>query len=456
MREDGGDCDEQNRGEKILERQPEHRGQAAGLEGLGRAIGRCAEMRRQGETMVASTGNRHNGADGRVERTRVLFMLGSVAGGGAERVVSHLVKHLDREQFDARVGLLWRHGEYLDEFVESDLVVARLAQGWIPYRDPPRWWQLLPSLALVPLQQREIVRRFRPHVVVTVTKSMNIAARFSLPLAGRRSLTWIVREGNNTGAMIDNESGARWQRALQNLAVRTAYRSADRVVAISDGVGDALSQRFHIDRTRVRTIHNAVDVAVVQARAAETVRDLPNMPFIVAAGRLVHQKGFDVLIRAFAGKLAGREVALVILGEGPERGALQQLTDRLGLEKRVQLMGFRSNPWSYFARAAAFVCSSRWEGFGNVIIEAMACGTPIISTDCDFGPREIVRHGDSGLLVPAGNVEALGDAMRSVVEDRLRAARLADGARQRADTFDVARLVDAYERLFRELRPGTL
>jgi len=401
--------------------------------------------------MVASTGDGHKGCDGGEKRTRVLFILGSAAGGGAERIVRHLVTHLNREQFDARVGLLWHHGDYLDDFAESDLVVARLAQGWIPYRDQPRWWQLLPSLALVPLQQREIVRRFQPHLVVTVTKSMNIAARFSLPLAGRRSLSWIVREGNNTGAMIDNESGAGWQRALQNFAVRTAYRNADRVVAISDGVGDALSRRFHIEATRVRTIHNAVDVAVVRARVAEPVSDLPNTPFIVAAGRLVHQKGFDLLIRAFAGTLAARDIALVILGEGPERDALQQLTNRLGLATRVQLMGFRANPWSYFARAAAFVCSSRWEGFGNVIIEAMACGTPVISSDCDFGPREIVRHGDSGLLVPPGNVEALGEAMRSVVDDRSLAARLAEGARRRADDFDVARMVDGYERLFREL-----
>ena len=153
------------------------------------------------------------------ERTRVLFVLGSMAGGGAERIVAHLVKHLNRDEFDARAGLLWRHGDYLDQFEDSELVVTRLAHGWIPYRDQPRWWQLLPSLALVPLQQREIVRRFRPHIVVTVTKSMNIAARFSLAFAGRRDLAWVVREGNNTGAMIDDESPGGFLRALQNFAV---------------------------------------------------------------------------------------------------------------------------------------------------------------------------------------------------------------------------------------------
>ena len=125
-----------------------------------------------------------------------MFVLGSLAGGGAERIVSHLVKHLDRDEFDVRVGLLWRHGPYLRDFAEADLVVPGLAHGWVPYRDRPPWWRLLPSLVLVPLQQREVLRRFRPHIVVTVTKSMNIAARVSLTLAalaGRPRIAWVAR-----------------------------------------------------------------------------------------------------------------------------------------------------------------------------------------------------------------------------------------------------------------------
>ena len=407
-------------------------------------------MRRQVDTMVPSTEPLLHAAAGR-ERTRVLFVLGSVAGGGAERMVAHLVKHLNHDEFDARVGLLWRHGDYLGQFADSELVVARFAQGWIPYRDQPRWWQLLPSLALVPLQQREIVRRFRPHIVVTVTKSMNIAARFSLPFAHRDELSWVVREGNNTGAMIDNES-AGFLRTLQNVAVRTAYRKADRVVAISNGVGEALSRRFGIEPAHVTTIHNAVDVATVRRLATEPASDLPHQPFIVAAGRLVHQKGFDLLIRAFAGPLRARSVSLVIVGEGPERPALEDLIRVHGLQDRVLLPGFVANPWSYFARAAAFVCSSRWEGFGNVIIEAMACDVPVVTSDCDFGPREIVQHGHSGLLVPVENVQTLAQAILSVVDDRQLASRLAEGGRRRAGDFEIAEVARTYERLFRELK----
>jgi glycosyltransferase involved in cell wall biosynthesis len=280
---------------------------------------------------------------------------------------------------------------------------------------------------------------------------MNIAARFSLAFAGRRGLEWVVREGNNTGAMIDDESPGGFLRALQNFAVRTAYRRADRVVAISDGVGGALSHRFGIDPNRVSTIYNAVDVATVRARAENKPANLPREPFIVAAGRLVRQKGFDLLIRAFAASVAERPIALVIVGEGPERAALEELARRHGVQSRVHLPGFVENPWSYFARAAAFVCSSRWEGFGNVIVEAMACGAPVVATDCDFGPREIVRTDDSGLLVPVDNVEALARAILAVVDDRALATRLSDGARRRADDFDMTRMTRAYERMFREL-----
>jgi len=396
-----------------------------------------------------------NTVEGNRERTRVLFVLGSMAGGGAERIVTHLVRHLNRDEFEARVGLLWRHGEYVNELPDSALIVTRLAHGWLAYRDQPPWWQLLPSLALVPLQQRDIVARFRPHIVVTATKSMNIAARFSLLFAGRRGLKWVVREGNNTGAMIDHESPAGLLRALQNLAVRTSYRRADRVVAISDGVGAQLSQRFGIDPARVATIYNAVDVSAVRARAEERLDQPPGQPFIVAAGRLVPQKGFDLLIRAFAAR-AERLLSLVIVGEGPERSALEALSRRLNLEGRVHFPGFVENPWSYFARAAAFVCSSRWEGFGNVIIEAMACGVPVVSTDCDYGPREILRHGESGLLVPVENVEALASAIRAVVDDRQLAQTLAAGAARRACDFDVAYMVRAYEQLFRELTSNRL
>jgi glycosyltransferase involved in cell wall biosynthesis len=389
------------------------------------------------------------------DRTRVMFVLSSLAGGGAERIVAHLVKHINRDEFDVRIGLLWRQGPYLSEFAETDLIVPRLAHGWIPYGDQPPWWRLLPALLLVPLQQRELFRRFQPDVVVTVTKSMNIAARMSLAIAGRRPIAWVVREGNNTGAMIDGETRRGLERKLQDAAVRTCYRHADRVVAISDGVGAGLVERFQLDPGRVRTVFNAVDVPEVQARAAEPVTAPFDRPFIVAAGRLVHQKGFDLLIRGYADHIARCGVSLLILGEGPERASLERLARDCGVADRVHMPGFVSNPWSYFRRASVFVCSSRWEGFGNVIIEAMASGAPVVVTDCDFGPREIVQHGESGFLVPAGNPDAIGRAVALLLDDAELASRLSAAAERRSGEFDVPRMARGYEAIFRELVPQT-
>jgi glycosyltransferase involved in cell wall biosynthesis len=402
--------------------------------------------------MVPSTEPILHTTPGDAGRTRVMFVLGSLAGGGAERIVAHLVNHINRDEFDVRVGLLWRDGPYLNEFADRDLVVPRLAQGWISYRDRPPWWRLLPAVVLVPLQQREVFLRFRPEIVVTVTKSMNIAASASLAGLGRRA-AWVVREGNNTGAMIDSESRTGWGRRLQDLAVRTCYRRADRVVAISEGVGAGLARRFGIDAGRLRTVFNAVDLSQVDAGARQALALAIDRPFIVSAGRLVEQKGFDVLIRAYAAHVAGRGVDLVLLGEGPERASLERLARASGVQDRVHMPGFVSNPWAYFARASAFVCPSRWEGFGNVIVEAMAAGAPCVVTDCDFGPREIVQHGQTGLVVRVDDVDALGAAVGSLLDDRLLAARLAAAARRRSADFAVSRMAQAYEAIFRELRP---
>ena len=384
------------------------------------------------------------------ERTRVLFVLGSLAGGGAERMVSYLVRHMDRDEFDPRVGVLWRHGPYLRDLAEADLVVPRFCHGWIPYRDRPPWWQLMPALVLVPLQQYDVLRQFRPHVVVTATKAMNIAARVALGAFGRRRTVWIAREGNNTTAMIESESRGPLA-CLQHLVVRSTYRSADRVVAISRGVATELAQRFNLEPSRIRAIANAVDIVAVQARASAPLVSPPAGSFIVAAGRLDHQKGFDVLIRAFAAGPASRGLSLVILGEGRERPALERLARELNVGASVLLPGFVSNPWAYFARATLFACSSRWEGFGNVIIEAMACGAPVVAGDCDFGPREIVEPGTSGLLVPVDDAPALAAAMNAVLDDRNLASRLAEGGRHRAQAFAISRMTDAYARLVREV-----
>jgi len=153
-------------------------------------------------------------------------------------------------------------------------------------------------------------------------------------------------------------------------------------------------------------------------------------PVVLAAGRLTAQKDFPTLLRAFARLVPERDLRLMILGEGPDRAALEAEIEALGLGDRVALLGFQANPFSYMARARLFVLSSAWEGLPGVLIQAMACGTPVVSTDCPSGPREVLEGGRLGPLVPVGDAEALARAIMQTLDAPLPAEILKARAAQ--------------------------
>ena len=229
-----------------------------------------------------------------------------------------------------------------------------------------------------------------------------------------------------------------WRRRARLRTLRRAYPRADAVIAVSDGVAADLAARVPLPPGRLHVIHNpipAVDSVPADAAAASVHPWLApgQPPVILAAGRLTRQKAFDTLIRAFA-LLTGRPNArLLILGEGSERPALEALARELGVGDRVALPGFVPSPRAHMARAALFVLSSDWEGFGNVLVEAMSTGTPVASTDCPSGPREILADGALGPLVPPGDPAALAAAMAAVL-----AAPPVPPARLRARARDFA------------------
>jgi glycosyltransferase involved in cell wall biosynthesis len=381
--------------------------------------------------------------------TRVLFLLATLDGGGAERTVLTLIPHLQARGLDARVGLLARGGALDGAIDPSRVVLTRVAPGWMSYAPPPPRARLIAAVPLVPLQQLDILRQFRPHVVVSCTASMNLAALVSTRAYGRRRVAWILREGNNTRAILESDTPGRLGGAVRWLATRVAYRAPDRVVTISKGVAEGLARNFGVSPDRVRVLHNPVEVSRIRRLAHEA--DGARLPsrFIAACGRLHPQKGFDLLLHAFAA-LRDPDLALVILGEGPERFRLESLARELGIGARLLMPGFVRNPWAWIARASAFVLSSRWEGFGSILVEAMACGTPVVAADCDYGPREIVQDGETGLLARAGDAESLAAAIHRVLAVPALRDRLAVRGPLRAMDFDALPIADRYADLVRE------
>ena len=320
---------------------------------------------------------------GAKQRPRIMLLAPSMHGGGAERVAAHLVNRSDRSEVDVRLGLLQRTGPYLDDVDPAYVDVAPIGENWVTYEGENSSFykphRLLVGGVLAPANVAAMVRRFRPDVMVSFLKGMNVIVYAARHLLGAARPRWIAREGNNTDVVIDDEVKNRLGRAAVKTLVRHCYRSADCVLANSHEMARGLELNLGVPHAHLRVIHNPIDVDRIQQLARAPLEGAPQRPFVVTAGRLEHQKAHDLLLQAFAASPACADLDLVILGKGSLEAQLRAQADALGIAERVHFPGFVANPWAYFARAALFVLPSRWEGFPTVVAEALACGAPALA-----------------------------------------------------------------------------
>lgn len=237
-----------------------------------------------------------------------------------------------------------------------------------------------------------------------------------------------LRIGTNLSARLDVRKRSRLQRWWRLRALRRLYARADGIICVSQGVADDLSGITGIAPERLHVLRNPVVTPELAALAAETVEHpwftTDNPPVILGAGGLRLQKNFPLLIRAFARVRSNRPCRLMILGDGRQRARLEGLARQLGIGEDVALPGFVNNPYAYMAQARLFVLSSYWEGSPNVLAECLAVGTPVVSTDCPSGPREILQGGRFGSLVPVDDEDALTEAMITTLDRPLPAEQL--------------------------------
>jgi glycosyltransferase involved in cell wall biosynthesis len=257
------------------------------------------------------------------------------------------------------------------------------------------------------------IKNEHPRVLISAGNHFHLAAGLAYRWAGRPATTRLVARASNAPPSHGWPLLARllaWVDALK-------YRNKHLIVAVSQELASLLERRLAIGTARIVTIVNGVDLAAIARQAATPLDDpwfSPGAPaVIVSAGRLSRQKNFELLIESFAILRREREARLVILGDGPaaKKRKLTALAERLGVSADVRLAGFTDNPMRYFARASLFALSSRWEGASNVLIEAMACGCPVVAVDCPTGVREQLAGGRMGPIVPQGDKEGLARAM---------------------------------------------
>jgi len=384
---------------------------------------------------------------------RVLLLLTSLHGGGAERVAVHVLNQL-QDRFDLRMGLLRAAGPYLDQADMSRVMVSPDGEEHFNY-DGPNSAQYAPgkligSAVRAPLAFRRMVDEFRPDVVMSFLKGTNLLVWLSLMNMGERRPRWIAREGNNVMAVIREEApNALVARMSRNLTSK-AYRRADVVLANSTDMEAGIAADLDLDPAKMWMINNPIDIDGIAERAKESIPGAPNRPFILTAGRLEYQKAHEVLLRAYAKSQAWRTHALVILGKGSRLTELHRLAAQLGIGEYVRFIGFVANPYAWMAKADLFVLPSRWEGFPTVAAEAMACGAPLLLTDCGYGPRDVLVPGESGELVPVDDEAALAVQIYRMVSDPDLRDRLSRKGLERVELFRIDRMLESYARLFEE------
>ena len=366
---------------------------------------------------------------------KVAFVLPELGGGGAERTFLNLVNHLDRATIAPLLVLYRRSGEYLP-LVESDVEIMEIGCRRARH-------------SIEPL--RRLIGRVRPDLVVSTLQYVNVATVIACRLA-KGGARVAVRESNH-------QSAAGWKAmAPRSLGVRWAYNTADGVIALSEGVRQDLRRRLGLSSDQVTTIYNPIDIREIEAQAASAApsiegwTDAVGRLKIVTMGRLVPQKGFDLLIRAVSS--LSIPWTLLIIGTGSQRERLAAVAREAGVEDRVHWAGFVERPFPYIRSADLFVLSSRWEGFGHVIAEAMVCGTPVLATRCPSGPDEIISDGVDGILCDVGSESALTRGIESLGTDQDMRRRLASVAEESVRRFDVRTIARRYESLFDRIWGG--
>ncbi|HEX3484811.1 MAG TPA: glycosyltransferase [Micropepsaceae bacterium] len=323
-------------------------------------------------------------------------MLHDLRGGGAERVNLRLIEGMLASGRNVDLVLVRGSGEFLSDIPAGarvfDLKKKRVIQA---------------IFALA-----RYLRRERPTAVLSSLSHVNLAAIIAVWLS-RLKVNLIVCEHNQISQKVRIARG--FVSRMTYRAVSFLYPRASAIVAVSKGVADDLIAFAGLESNNVHVIYNPVyEESMRESAAADPAHpwfQSPAVPVILAIGRLNEQKGFDILLHAFQRVRSSLECRLVILGEGTERAALEKLCQTLGLTDDVALPGFVANPFALMARSDLFVLSSRWEGLPTVLIEALACGAPVVSTDCPSGPREILDDGRFGTLVPTNDPEALAAAI---------------------------------------------
>lgn len=369
----------------------------------------------------------------------VSFFLPALDGGGAERAMLHVAQGLAAQGMKVDLVLAEAKGAYLDKVPASIRIVDLQAQ--------------FPVLVSKTLALRRYLQQKQPAVLFSALDILS-SATWAQRLAGVPTRIIMCVQTHLSQQFRDHQPYTMGR--IRPRLVRWFYPWADQIVTASQGVAADVSNITGVPLESIQVIYNPVVTPEVLENLHQSIDhpwfDAGEPPVILGVGRLVSQKDFPTLIRAFARVRLRYPSRLMILGEGEDRPKLEAMLRELGLGEDVALPGFVENPYAYMSRAAVFALSSVFEGFGNVVAEALAAGTPVVATDCPSGPAEILANGQYGHLVSVGDADALADSIVEMLQNPIPSKIL----QQRSQDFSLDRITHQYLNVLHRLMPDVL
>jgi glycosyltransferase involved in cell wall biosynthesis len=374
------------------------------------------------------------------------MLITSLAGGGAEKVASELSLNLS-QKIDRQIVILSDKVSYPSKEPPLSLGIKfrKPLALWIPY-----------AFLLGIIKYRKLLKSYKPDLslsFLTLDNLINIISNYGNPHTKTVISVHIALSMKFKNSLPDK---------IAKFVIRNLYNHADLIVAVSEGVREELISDFNIKSSKIKVMYNAVDINKIQGLSEESIDDESwfneDVPLIINVGRLAIQKGQWHLIRAFSEVRKHRKCRLIIRGSGELQEYLSNLVKELNLTEDVKFLGWKDNPYKYIAKSSFFVSSSLWEALPYALTESMACGRPIISTDCKYGPREILGENEYGILVPpmdgklrnaleplSTNEQILSKAIINFLDNTELRNLYAQKSKERVKNFAVEKCIKNYE-----------
>ncbi|WP_142300979.1 glycosyltransferase [Bacillus sp. 7884-1] len=367
------------------------------------------------------------------KKKNILFVLPNLQGGGAEKVVLNVIRNLDKTKFNPSLFLFINDGVYLDKIPDDLEVFYALEKGNSFTKQP---FKVI----------RKLIKKVKMQDIIV--GSLELTTTYFCILAGL-----IARKPVVGWVHINITEFNVAKKIPHRILIKSLYPFLSKVIAVSKGVKQSVIKSLPMLKNKVHVIYNPLPLDEIKLLGEDSLDGFTkNVPHVIAVGRLTYQKSFDYLIESHS-KLIERGIIhnLIILGDGEEKEKLVELTEKLKVEETVRFEGFQNNPYNWMKNSDIFVLSSRFEGFGMVIVEAMALGIPVISTDCPSGPAEVLNNGEYGVLVKSQNKEALCNEIEKMLIDNKRKTLYSKKSLERADMFNEKNIIPQIERLLENI-----